>query len=130
VTAERVLPTQPGDHWWVTRSAHLENAEVLYVFMSGCLCVDADETTYAVDDPRWTWIEPVLTPAEVAALRAQVAELQAQLDEIAPHLDAGRLFSAADGAEVPTTLVERAKWMAAALDAEGLARPLRKEVKE
>jgi hypothetical protein len=48
----------------------------------------------------------------------KIAELQAQLDEIEPHLEAARLFSAADGAEVPTTIAERARGMAQILEAE------------
>jgi hypothetical protein len=138
VTAERVVPPEADvERWWwaIWRDSAPRPYYIVpsadYVVVCGVVA----GVPFPVSDPRWTWVEPVTTPAEVAELRARVydltmhlqeetlahqvarnrakvaeasvAALQSQLDEIAPHLDAARLFTAADGAEVPTTIAER-----------------------
>lgn len=55
---------------------------------------------------------------EIIRLKAEIDRLTAERDEALEILTPGKLYDLFTGQEVPTTLVERAKWTVAALDSE------------
>ncbi len=83
----RVLPTEPG-WWWAAFDPLAEEQVVVWVGeRDGRLFARYGMLLFPIANEAIRFVGPVLTTAEVAALRAEVASLQARISDFEKYTE-------------------------------------------